>query len=178
MNRNNFKPVAVVGLLVAGLFASSMMSVAYAQQPTPGEGVAPYEELPDRRSLTGFRAFEAQLDDAEEAEGPCRDLSGMWQIKTSEGSFTWRLWNSKRDGSSRIYGGRESGKRDGRGFAALMRGNVLRLQFDVEPQPGEIFGGTYNCKLDADCQLSLSPCKLTYDLNRRGSVEATIERQQ
>jgi hypothetical protein len=142
-----------------------------------GEGVAEYEVGPDRRSLSGFRAFvkEAQVEDAEEAEGACGDLSGMWRITTSEGSFTWRLWEG---GAPRVYGGRESGKRDGRGFAALMQGNVLRLQFDVEPRPGEIFGGTYNCQLDANCQSGRSPCTLTYDLTREGSFEATIKRQQ
>lgn len=147
-----------------------------------GEGGAEYEELPERRSQTGFRAFvaEAQVDDMEPAAGACRDLSGTWRITTSEGSFTWKLWNTERDGegSLRIYGGRESGKRNGRGFAALLRGNVLRLQFDVETSPGETFGGTYNCQLDADCRSSLSPCKLTYDLNRTGSVKASFERQQ
>jgi len=75
-----------------------------------------------------------------------------------------------------MYEARESGT-GGRGLAALMEGNVLRLQFDVRTREGERYGGTYKCKLDGKCHASLSPCKLTYDFNRKGSYEATIKRQ-
>lgn len=106
-----------------------------------------------------------------EPDGECHDLSGKWRITTSEGGLTWELTKN-----GPMYEARESGT-GARGLAALMEGNVLRLQFDVRTKEGERYGGTYRCKLDGNCQGSLSPCKLTYDFNRTGSYEATIKRQ-
>lgn len=138
-----------------------------------GEGVAEYKDLPDRRSLS-VSAFIADAQPGDrEAEGRCGDLSGKWRIKTSEGSSTWELWKTD---YARVYGGREPGG-NAKTLAALLQGNVLRLQFDSVTEQGRIFGGTFNCQLDASCQSSLSPCKLIYDLNRKGSFEATIKRQ-
>ena len=106
-----------------------------------------------------------------EPDGECDDLSGKWRITTSEGDSTWEL--SK---NGPMYEARESGT-GARGLAALMKENVLRLQFEVRTREGERYGGTYKCKLDGNCQASLSPCKLTYDFNRTGSYEAMIKRQ-
>lgn len=140
-----------------------------------GEGVAEYKVLPDARYMS-FGAFieKAQPPDSE-AEGSCGDLSGRWRITTSEGSQTWEIWKTD---TPRVYGGRDrSGNSNNHAgmLAALLEGSVLRFQFDVTTEQDEIFGGTYNCKLDANCRSSLSPCKMTYDLNRRGSFDATFK---
>ena len=106
------------------------------------------------------------------ADGDCNDLSGSWRISTSEGDSTWVL---RKNGP--MYDARESNG-SGRGLATLMEGKVLRLQFDVRTSDGERYGGTYKCKLDDNCQSSLSPCKLTYDFNRTGSYDVTIKRRK
>lgn len=116
---------------------------------------------PPRRAASGFAA-----------SGRCDDLSGKWRITTSEGDSTWEL---RKNGP--MYEARESGTGDARGLAALMQGNVLRLEFDVRTETGERYAGIYRCKLDDNCQASLSPCKLVLGLGRTGTYEATIKRQ-
>lgn len=139
------------------------------------EDSAAYTESPEPRYLKPNEFLEKVQPPDSEAEGSCGDFSGRWQVTTSEGSQTWEIW--KGSIHPRVYGGRKVSGHGGSSkmLAALLEGNMLRFQFDTFTEHDEVFGGTYNCKLDAGCKSSLSPCKLNYDRNRRGSFDATFK---
>lgn len=140
------------------------------------EDAVAYTELAEPRYLSP-RAFIEKMQPPDiEPEGSCADLSGGWQIKTSEGSQTWEIWQSRMH--PRVYGGRKASGHggDSKMLAALLDGNVLKLQFDTFTDDDRVFGGTYTCTLNPGCQASLAQCRLTFDRNRTGSLDATFKR--
>lgn len=70
---------------------------------------------------------------------------------------------------------------DAKGFlASLFDENRLVLEYDGRMESGERYTGIFRCKLDANCQSSLSPCELSiYENERRTGVsDARIKREQ
>ena len=131
--------------------------------------------------LVTWQETSARQDSSPEASersgagGGCSDLSGKWETNTSEGNSTWEFF--KASDSAPMYDVRETSPGRARGTAGLLQENILRFEFDARTAEGERYAGVFRCKLDKDCQSSLSPCKLALDQGRTGTYEADIKRR-
>lgn len=173
--RTRLKLITVVVLAVAALVPLTMHGASARPDSASGALEQPVVDAP--------------------SEG-CNDLTGKWKTTTEHGSAVWELkkgpgWGETHTayeakqiipGNNGRYMPHElflagDGYVAGKGFlAAISKDNRLKLEYDGQKQDTrESYTGIYLCKLDADCQSSVSPCVLHHGIPGRGAPDATFK---